>query len=366
MHPIGKHSQNQQKNRIMSQKKKALTLTIPEPCGENFDAMTPVKGGKFCGACDKTIVDFRTMSEGQILNFYKKNNGKICGVFNEVQLNKAMPFPMKARPNRNWKAVAALAAGLMFSGGMIGQTTIPNNGKLVVVEQSIGKGEGVNTETSNPVKILKGSVLDGEEGLIGANIIIEGTTIGTTTDIDGFFELPIPNDLKEIEVTVSYVGFESQTLLFNDKYPIPSNRIDISLGFTHPEMGMIMGIMIMEEAPVCETEVVPVQEIIPKIKADVSSPKGIPTDKQMTIFPNPFMEDFRVSYDFEQQGDYLFHLYDNNGRLLFAKMYNLLKGKQTVDLNMTTQHLENGLYILQISDKQDRILATKKVFKGQA
>ena len=95
----------------MSPKKKALTLTIPEPCGENFNEMTPVKGGKFCGSCDKTIVDFRTMSDGQILNFYKKNNGKICGVFNEMQLNKAMPFPIAAKPNRNWKAVAALAAG---------------------------------------------------------------------------------------------------------------------------------------------------------------------------------------------------------------------------------------------------------------
>ena len=42
----------------MSPTKKALTLTIPEPCGENFNAMTPVKGGKFCGSCDKTIVDF--------------------------------------------------------------------------------------------------------------------------------------------------------------------------------------------------------------------------------------------------------------------------------------------------------------------
>jgi len=29
----------------MSTKKKALTITIPEPCSENFDKMTPVKGG---------------------------------------------------------------------------------------------------------------------------------------------------------------------------------------------------------------------------------------------------------------------------------------------------------------------------------
>ena len=78
----------------MSPKKKALTLTIPEPCGEDFNAMTPVKGGKFCGSCEKTIVDFRTMNDYQVLQFYKQNNGKICGVFNQRQLNRAMPFPL--------------------------------------------------------------------------------------------------------------------------------------------------------------------------------------------------------------------------------------------------------------------------------
>ena len=81
------------------------------------------------------------MSDGQILNYYKKNDGKICGVFNEMQLNKAMPFPLEVKPNRNWKAVAALAAGLMFSGGLVGQSTFPNPVELTVVEQTIEKRE---------------------------------------------------------------------------------------------------------------------------------------------------------------------------------------------------------------------------------
>ena len=349
----------------MSPTKKALTLTIPEPCGENFNAMTPVKGGKFCGSCDKTIVDFRTMSDGQILNYYKKNDGKICGVFNEMQLNKAMPFPLEVKPNRNWKAVAALAAGLMFSGGLVGQSTFPNPVELTVVEQTIEKEGKRDESTTHPTKTLKGKVMDGEAMLPAANVFIEGTTIGTTTDLDGFFELTIPNDMEEIEVTVSFIGYEPQTLLFNDKYPVPSHHIDIFLDEGHDFMGqMIMGIMIMEEGTFCEVESVPVEEIAPDV--DLLETKGIATDIQMTIFPNLFIDNIQVNYDFEEQGDYLFHLYDNNGRLLFAKTYNLSKGKQAVDLDMATQHLLDGMYILQISDKQDRILATKKVLKGQA
>ena len=48
------------------------------------------------------------------------------------------------------------------------------------------------------------------ETLIGANIVIEGTTIGTITDVSGNYELTISNDATLI---VSYTGFESQTLV---------------------------------------------------------------------------------------------------------------------------------------------------------
>lgn len=352
----------------MSKQKKALTLTVPEPCGENFNTMTPIKGGKFCGSCEKTIVDFRTMSDGQILNFYKNSNGKICGVFDEVQLNRAMPFPMEIKPNRNWKAVAALAAGLMFSGGLSGQNTSAKVEKPTVIEQQIVKGEVVNEKEEQPNSVLKGRVLDGEEGLIGANVLIKGTSIGTTTDIDGNFELVIPHTLTDFEVEVEYLGFETQTLLFNDKYPLPNKSIAIQLSPTHPMMGeMIMGIVIaydeLEQAPVCETKIE--EESVIEIAPDVQA-KNVPTEKQMTIYPNPFVDDFKVAYEFEAKGDYLFHLYDTNGRLLFAKSYQLSKGTQTVQLDVATQNLVDGVYILQISDKKDRILATKKVYKGQA
>jgi len=354
----------------MSSKKKALTLTIPEPCGENFNQMTPVKGGKFCGACEKTIVDFRTMNDYQILRFYEQNNGKICGVFNQNQLNRAMPFPLESAPSKNWKAVAALTAGLLFSGGLVSQTTLSTVGMPTVstqITKTVKQDKDSNSDTPN--QIIKGQVIDeNQEGLIGANIIIKGTTIGTSTDLDGFFELIVPTNLKEMEVTVSYIGYEPQTLLFNEKYPIPDKQIEIELASPFVEH-MIMGIMIahdFEEAPICgENEIIELEEI-PEITPDVTTAKNIPTKNQMTVFPNPFVGNLKVIYDYATKGDYLFHLYDTNGRLLFAKSYPLLKGKQTIELDMATKNLADGVYIFQISDNQDRILATKKIYKGQA
>jgi iron complex outermembrane receptor protein len=61
-------------------------------------------------------------------------------------------------------------------------------------------------------RIISGTVTDAANGetLIGANILIPGTTTGTITDIDGSFTLEISNDTKVVEV--SYTGYNNFTL----------------------------------------------------------------------------------------------------------------------------------------------------------
>lgn len=67
-------------------------------------------------------------------------------------------------------------------------------------------------------KTLSGQVIDEtKEPLIGASILIKGTSIGTITDIDGNYTLNIPKGATEL--VFSYVGYESQTL------PIPTGKL---------------------------------------------------------------------------------------------------------------------------------------------
>ena len=62
-------------------------ITIPEPCHENWDEMTPKENGRFCLSCSKTVIDFTTMLPNEVQHFFIQNqNQKICGRFENSQL----------------------------------------------------------------------------------------------------------------------------------------------------------------------------------------------------------------------------------------------------------------------------------------
>ncbi len=50
-------------------------------------------------------------------------------------------------------------------------------------------------------------------GIPGVTVIIEGTTIGTTTDIDGNYTLSIPADVSDPVLAFSFIGYQSQRIV---------------------------------------------------------------------------------------------------------------------------------------------------------
>ena len=62
---------------------------------------------------------------------------------------------------------------------------------------------------------LTGRVVDSETEtpMPGVNVVIQGTTIGTTTDFDGLFKIQVSENTGNIKI--SYVGYAPQTVAFN-------------------------------------------------------------------------------------------------------------------------------------------------------
>lgn len=65
-----------------------MKITIPKPCHENWDLMTPTEKGRFCAVCSKVVRDFTECSDEEIISEISNSKDEICGNFNTNQLNR--------------------------------------------------------------------------------------------------------------------------------------------------------------------------------------------------------------------------------------------------------------------------------------
>jgi hypothetical protein len=64
-----------------------IQLSIHKPCSANWNKMTPNDLGRFCGLCSHTVVDFSSMSDREIQNYFRcHSHQKTCGRFRDHQL----------------------------------------------------------------------------------------------------------------------------------------------------------------------------------------------------------------------------------------------------------------------------------------
>lgn len=75
---------------------------------------------------------------------------------------------------------------------------------------------------------MSGTVIDAKtkEAIIGANVVLVGSVVGTTTDIDGKFTLDIPSNMNfPVSLKVSFIGYSDQEITLD----AASSNIQVSL-----------------------------------------------------------------------------------------------------------------------------------------
>ena len=147
----------------------------------------------------------------------------------ELKARKGNGFGMK---------VAGIAAGICA-------TVMPMTAAAQGVKPDSTANRPVNTAKKGDVKVVdlsdgcaspvvvRGMVVgsDDKEPLIGAFILIEGTTKGVATNIDGLFALKLPPDTS---LVVSFIGYKQKTvsvssLLRSDNNVIVLEAYDVSV-----------------------------------------------------------------------------------------------------------------------------------------
>lgn len=206
-----------------------LSLKIPNPCAQNPRNFTSTVNGGFCQSCQKEVMDFRKMNENEVVDFFKSNSKKRCGIFYPHQLKSdVLPF-------RKVKFPILWAIGFLgitgFSFPALGQSF----GQPKSEQTTIDNKEDLKSSSSFlPKRTIKGTVigffLSETQPVSGAMVAVKGLAIGTTADQDGYFELEVPDSLtsQKITLVLSFIGYKiKEVTVYDTQLPVQLGEIQL-------------------------------------------------------------------------------------------------------------------------------------------
>ena len=221
-----------------------INISIPEPCGENWQKMTPVSGGRHCDVCEKCIVDFTQSSDKEIWKAYQKEN-KICGQFRPDQLNRLISQPKEKRVPMGIAAAAVLSMSTpaMAQTSASAMVEIPSNYEQQVnlyPQEVILKGRVYENETQEPIPFANVQLWSNGEMIYGSN-----------TDFDGYFGVreSIVAEHPVDAIVVSSMGYTDIRKSFDPPLtPQTFEQLTDDLGFDEENM-MLLGEVVIIKAP---------------------------------------------------------------------------------------------------------------------
>ena len=221
-----------------------INISIPEPCGESWQKMTPVSGGRHCDVCEKCIVDFTQSSDKEIWKAYQKEN-KICGQFRPDQLNRLISQPKEKRVPMGIAAAAVLSMSTpaMAQTSASAMVEIPSNYEQQVnlyPQEVILKGRVYENETQEPIPFANVQLWSNGEMIYGSN-----------TDFDGYFGVreSIVAEHPVDAIVVSSMGYTDIRKSFDPPLtPQTFEQLTDDLGFDEENM-MLLGEVVIIKAP---------------------------------------------------------------------------------------------------------------------
>ena len=173
------------------------------PCAEKWESFAKTNDGRgFCDKCSKHVIDFTAMSDVEVREFFTKSPSNVCGRIREEQL-RVYSNSSPSRSISGFFKWPFAATTLLFSGwtALAQESDKIEQVAFVYSDVSINKYSG---------KVV-GKVVDEQGvGLPGVNVVIKGTTTGTTTDLEGRYLIEISG--KSTVLVYSSVGWATQEI----------------------------------------------------------------------------------------------------------------------------------------------------------
>ena len=228
-----------------SMKQQHYSLKINKPCGQNWSTMTQSNLGKFCSHCSKTVIDFTSLNNAELLQHINQAQ-PLCVRLTNQQLNSVLTTTKPASGARFHK----LLTGLLLIGSTKNAYTSANPTVQTEISSSIestvlaiDQFENIeNSRTDSLKNVIQGKALDANtnEPIAFAAVFIKGTKLGVSTDFDGNFKLIIPDSLvtENFILVLSLVGYQKKELLIN-KSELPISKNILILEAENSLMGLV-------------------------------------------------------------------------------------------------------------------------------
>lgn len=357
----------------------AIQLSIADPCHENWDQMLPEEKGRFCLSCQKTVVDFTNMSDGQIFDYFKSYTGSTCGQFASQQLDRQIAKP-KTHFIGRWKYFWQILLPAVFA---FHKSTAQPKLMGKVAPKVVCKAD-----SSKPVTIRMGMVAPmhyekPSYKIKGQLTDINGNPLGMATvrscahtisaDSNGSFSINIkPQDGLEI----SHVGYETRSLTW-DSLRTHIKKLDV--------IKATNTIVVEVEIPLNE-RVVEMDEVVVAGNIDkrsyttfaggitmVKSSNLISQERVITpknevalkVFPNPVQpgQEYKINFVAAKNRNYVVRITDANGRILQEEKISAEKTERSV-IVIGVAPQQAGIYfinVLETNNKKDKGLTGKIV-----
>lgn len=219
-------------------KSKTIRYAIQNPCDKDWNDMQPEKQGRFCGSCEKSVVDFTNMSDFSIVSYLENHKqDKVCGRFTQAQLERVYPLkPAAPLPVFDLRAVALGLALTTFSAVHTFAQTEPQ--EPVKIDTTIQRIEpvimgkiAVLPPDHSSEKMVRGTITNQLYSYKGIYVQLKnqkGQVLRTMQpDEKGNFEIELNWKRNPAYIEISGSGFETAIRTFSSMRTLSGIRVEL-------------------------------------------------------------------------------------------------------------------------------------------
>lgn len=338
---------------------KKIQLSIPEPCHQNWDNMSPTQQGRFCNACAKQVIDFSEMSDADVLNYFIiEKSDKLCGRAYPDQLNR--PITNLHARKLPWYWTYLVTMSLFFSRSTAAKAQGRVNMKTPALKSvfSIMPNNVIQQARVNAGIVIRGVIQnEASHAVPFATVRVLGSDYGVSADEEGKFLLH--RDSLPCIIEISCVNYETKQITVNDLSEnkvllTPNNRLACEVVVTstglRPLHGRLGGLSITRT-------IVKRNVVKDTIKSWISS-----INPAIKIYPNPITKGSSVTVGFtlKRTGIYTIQIVNVAGSVLLERKMNAIIRKHNEQV-LISKTWSGGIYYLRVIDDKGKYIGTGNI-----